>query len=295
LLEAAKLQTADAFRRSTIEVYAQASPILEALPFETIQGNALKYNQESALPGIGFRGVNEAFTESTGVLNPVTEALMIAGGDLDVDKYIVETQGQSSRSTHENMKNKALAQTWALKFIKGDSATTPKEFDGLQIRLGGSQVITQSAGACSLALLDKTIDAVDAPTHLIMAQAMKRRLSAASRDTSVGGQINFVQDQMGRQVTMYNGLPILEADANGNASPALDFTEASSSTSIYCVSFRAGVLNGIQSGPPDVRDIGELDTKPVLRTRIEWYSAFALFHPRGAARYELITDVAVVA
>src|SRR3954469_3977170 len=109
LVEAAKINSGDVVRSAVIEMFAQESDVLMTLPFENIQGNALKYNREAALPGIAFRGVNESFAESTGVLNPVTEALVIAGGDLDVDRFIIQTQGQGVRATHESMKVKALA------------------------------------------------------------------------------------------------------------------------------------------------------------------------------------------
>jgi len=109
LVEAAKINSGDVVKSAVIEQYARSSDILRVLPFENISGNAIKYNQEGSLPGIGFRGVNEAYSESTGVLNPVTEPLVIAGGDLDVDNFIIETQGASVRSTHEMMKVKALA------------------------------------------------------------------------------------------------------------------------------------------------------------------------------------------
>ena len=81
ILEAAKLDGGDAFKSGVVELYAGSSSILLNLPFESIAGNALKYNREGSLPGVGFRGVNEAYTPSTGVLNPLTEALVIAGGD----------------------------------------------------------------------------------------------------------------------------------------------------------------------------------------------------------------------
>lgn len=123
LVEAAKLNSGDVIRSAVIEQYARSSGVLLYLPFEDIQGNALRYNREQKLPGIGFRGVNEAYQESTGVLNPVTEPLVIAGGDLDVDKFIVDTMGEVQRSTHETMKIKALSLAWEATFIKGDSST----------------------------------------------------------------------------------------------------------------------------------------------------------------------------
>ena len=60
-----------------------------AMPFDKISGNALGYDREETLPGVGFRGVNEAFSEDVGIINPMTEVLKIMGGDMDVDRYIV--------------------------------------------------------------------------------------------------------------------------------------------------------------------------------------------------------------
>ena len=98
LLEAAKRHSGDVLRAAIVSIYAQESDILRVLPFDDIAGNALKYNVENALPGIGFRGLNEGYTESTGVINPQVEQLVIAGGDLDVDKFIVRTMGADQRS-----------------------------------------------------------------------------------------------------------------------------------------------------------------------------------------------------
>ena len=58
LVEAAKLASGDVVKSAVIEMFAQASDILMTLPFEGINGNAVKYNREQTLPGIAFRGVN---------------------------------------------------------------------------------------------------------------------------------------------------------------------------------------------------------------------------------------------
>lgn len=303
LIEAAK-RYANPVQQAIVEMFPENSDILMALPFETISGNAMSYNREETLPGVGFRGVNEAFTESTGVVNPIIEPLVIAGGDLDVDKFIVETMGEDQRSVQESMKVKALAHRWTETFIKGDNATEPREFDGLQTRLTGSQKIaagsTANGTALSLAKLDELIDSVDAPTHLIMNKAMRRRLTAAARSASVGGYVTYDKDAFGRRVTQYNDLPILIVDQDETGADILPFTEAATSgtataTSIYCVSFGEGRFTGIQSSAPDVRDLGELETKPAYRTRIEWYNGIAIFAARAAARLWSIADAAVTA
>lgn len=306
LIEAAKLNSGDVLRSTIIELFARESDVLRVMPFDDIPGNSLKYDQEDTLPGIGFRGVNEAFAESTGVINPQTENLVIAGGDIDVDVYIVNTMGTAQRSTQETMKVKALSHTWSNTFIKGNSITTPKQFDGLQVRLTGDQVVSNNTGsgggALSLNKLDEVIDTVDNPTHLLMSKAMNRRITQASRNTGVGGFVTYEQDEFGRRISMYQDLPILIADRNQDLFATLAFDEAfsggggSTGTSIYCLSLGEGMLMGLQNGTMQVRDLGELQSgPPVFRTRIEWYTSLVLFHPRAAGRLRDIADGAVIA
>ena len=297
LLEASKLNSGDVYKAGVIAKFAESSEILRLLPFQSINGNSLKYNIEETLPGIGFRGVNGSYTESTGIINPKTESLTIAGGDLDVDKFILDTMGADQRSVHEVMKVKALALAWTREFIKGDSSTDPLKFDGLQVRLAGDAVIANhaSAGPLSLAKLDEAIDAVDGANAILMNKAMRRRLTVAARTAAVGGNISYVMDEFGRQVTMYNDLPIIIVDKDNDNTDILGFTEASSTTSIYIVSFGEGKVQGLENGGMMVNDLGELQTKPALRTRIEWYSGFGVFAPRSAARLKNITDATVIA
>lgn len=304
LVEAAKLNSGDVLKQSIIEIYAGSSDILANLPFENINGNAMKYNREGAYPGVGFRGVNEAYTASTGVLNPITEALVIAGGDLDVDKFILDTMGQNQRAVHEAMKVRALALAWTNKFINGDTASDPREFDGLYVRATGNQVIsagsTANGAALSLAKLDEAIDQCLNPTHLIMNKAMARRLAAAARLYTVGGFINYELNAFGQRVMQYNGLPILTVDLDNTGASILGFDEPAASgtdtaTSIYVISAGNDGLIGLQNGGIDVRDMGELQTAPVFRTRVEWYNGLACFNGRAIVRLKNIGDLAIVA
>lgn len=304
LIEAAKLQTGDVFRDTVVEMFPANSELLSALPFQTIAGNALKYNREETLPGIAFRGYNESYTESTGVINPITETLHIIGGDADVDRQLVKSMGAGVRSTHVNMKVKALTQSWTEKFVKGDNATDPREFDGLQNRLTGSQVIeagtTANGEALKLTKLDEVIDAVDNPTHILMNRTMKRRLSAAARLYTVGGFINYELGAFGRRVMSYNDLPIITIDQDNEGNEILPFTEAAASgtataCSIYVCSFGDGNLVGLQNGGIEAYDLGEIDASPVYRTRIEWAAGIAMFGAKAAARLKYIADAAVVA
>jgi hypothetical protein len=304
LIEAAKLDAGNVIRSAIIELYAGSSEILRVLPWTDISGNALKYNREGNLPGVGFRGVNEAFNSSTGVLNPITEPLVIAGGDLDVDRFIIKTMGANQRSLHEAMKIRSLALTFTRKFIKGDQLSDPREFDGLQTRVTGNQLIAAGSTAngtpLSLAKLDEAIDQTLNPTHLIMNKSMARKLTVAARTAAVGGNIDYVVGDFGRRVMQYNGLPILTMDLDGDGVSILPFTEAATSgtataTSIYVVSMGGEGLNGIQNGGVDVRDLGELQTAPVFRTRVEWFVGLAVFNGRAVTRLWSISDAAITA
>jgi len=297
LLEAAKLNSGDVYRAGVISKFAESSEILRILPFQGIQGNSLKYNIEETLPGIGFRGVNGSYTESTGIINPKTESLSIAGGDIDVDVALVKFMGADQRTVQEGMKIKALALAWTKTFIKGDSETDPTTFDGLQKRLTGDALIENHASGAglSLAKLDEAIDAVDGANAILMSKSVRRRLTVAARTTAVGGNITYTMDEFGRQVTMYNDLPIIIVDKDNENVDILGYTETGSTTSVYVVAFGDGMVQGLENGGMNVRDLGELDTKPALRTRVEWYSGFGVFAPRSAARLKNITDAAATA
>lgn len=307
LIEAAKRAYNEGreYESTIIRQFAESSPILENLDFRSIAGNALSYNRQERLPGIGFRGVNEGYPESTGVLNPITETLAIAGGDLDVDQFIIKTLGADLRDQEEMMKVESLALAWTRTFFKGDQAGNPKEFDGLQKRVTGSQLVTAGStsggDALSLNRLDFAISRVRRPTHLAMNVQMRLRLQAAARNTGVGGFITQTVDNFGRPLSAYANLPILEIEEDNDGNEILPFTEANpgggtaASTSIYVLSMQPLMLQGIQNGDIEVHDLGELQTKPSVRTRVEWYAGIAIFDGRSVARLSGIRDAAVTA
>ena len=304
LLEAAKINDGDVVRSTIIEHFARSSDLLRAMSFTNVPGGAYVYNMEGNLPGVAFRGVGEGYTPSAGILNPETERLRIGGGDLDVDLATLKMHGFEVRSTHELRKVKALSLAIGAKIINGDSTTDPREFDGLRVRIQGDQLLdagtTDGGDALKITKLRDLIDAVENPTHLIMSKKMRNLLSAAATDPAVGGYIVQEKDEFGNRVTVFDGLPILVVDSDNDGKQIMDFTEVGAGgptatcTSIYCVNMGDEGVTGLQNGVMEVRDLGELQSNPVMRTRVEWLVGMAVLHGRSAARLRGIANAAVV-
>lgn len=300
-----------------LQTFAQASPLLAAMPLVSIAGNSYAWTREANLGSVGFRAVNAALSEAAGSVETRSLALKIIGGDLDVDNFLIQAHGPATRSAHETMKATLLAQTVAYQIIKGSTTAAggatadANGFDGLQVRYGGGfgstavvdggenadQILSNSGASDALSIkdLDSAIQAVDNPTHLLMAKKMKVNMMAFLRNSSA---VTMTKDEFGRLITTYNGLPILEADVLGTSSglQQLGFNENNdSTTSIYVLSMSDMGLHMVQNGGVQIRDLGEQDSKPVHRTRVEWYCNVVDAHPRCVARLYNIADLTAVA
>jgi hypothetical protein len=302
LLEAAKSER-DPARLAVIRELAEGE-LMRVIPFQDVEGEGVFYDVEQELPSVGFRGINETLDASYGVLNPQSERLKVLGAEVDVDTSIIDMRGPDAVGDQVRMKVTSMRMTFEDQFINGDESVNPRSFDGLKRRInaGSSQAINMN-GALSLSALDELIDACDAmggQKVLIMNKKMRRRLNTASRATNIGGFINYELDSFGRRVTQYGDVPIIVTDTNAQNLPVQPFTEASSSTSIYCVAMGDLLTTAIQGRCRgqfgiSVRAMGEVPDAPVDRTRIEWYCGMAIYNGRSAARLYGVTDAAVVA
>ena len=87
----------------------------------------------------------------------------------------------------------------------------------------------------------------------------------------------------------------------GPDEPFLPFDEVGAgggeaqTSSIYCVSLKNGHLWGIKSQPIKATDLGELDSKPAKRTRVEWDPGMVVENPFAAARLTSVTDAPIEA
>jgi len=267
-----------------------AGPLTSNLPFREVQGSGIFYKRETELGDVGFRAFNEGYTESYAEVRQYSEALKLFGGDVKVDRALVELEGPQARAYQIQAKTRAMRLSFEALFINGDSNSNAAEFDGLSLRLPASeagnqsQVIENSStpGALDLNKLDEAIDAVDAQggqKYLITSKSARRHLSAIAR---ANGQIDIERSEFGGQQLIYGGIPVLELDRDHKNVAILDSDPTDQS--IYVVSFGNDHLTGIQNGGPQVRDLGEATESPVLVTRVEWYCGLALMNGRAASR-----------
>lgn len=297
LAQAAALET-DPVRRGALETASRVSTVWDRLPFENITGNAYSYDKDKVLPGTGFRTVNEAYVESTGVVNQDTESLVILGGDADVDQFIEKTM-QSSRGVlmadQIRMKLESAQSTYVDTMFNGDVTVNPKGFDGLRKRLVGGQVVDSTSAANTEGFLDD-LDTLfaqvagGAPDVAYAPREIIGRLKSLGR--KVGGADYVNSEITGRREFTWNGVVFLDPGEHWSGRRILPFTAAASD--VYAVKFansfnEAGVL-GITNGGLQAYYLGELQEKPAVRTRIDFYTGLVVQGGSAAAR---LRDVAV--
>lgn len=305
--EAAKLSQTY-LQRGVIETFVQNSPILDRIPLMSIQGNAYAYNKEASLPGVSFRAVNGSYTESTGTVNQDSESLVILGGDADVDKFIVQTRGDinDQRAVQTGMKVKAASYLFQDTFFNGDTAVDADSFDGLKKRLTGDQVfatgtngtpVVGNGGTDIHAFFDKLdelvskVPGLDGSNGAVYANSgIIGKIKSAARHISA--DVFVEQDANGKRVVMWNGIPILDPGMTAAGSVILPQTETQGTStlasSVYAVRYGEDEgdqgVTGLTNGGVQVYDLGELESKPAYRTRIEFYTGVAVFGGKASAR-----------
>lgn len=285
LVDAQKLSK-DVLQAGIIETIVKESSVLSVLPFQEIVGNAYSYNVEKALPTVAFRAVNEAYTANEAQFEQRSENLVILGGDVELDRFILQTLSNVNDQMAVQImeKAKAIANTFTKTFFKGKKATDPKEFDGLDVRIAGTaqeidytlspEIAEKATGnARKLDALNTLLDTVRGGADaLYMNKRTKRKILAVLQASD--HYVEQGQDAFGRTVEMYGGVPLRTVE-----------NEILADTDIYAVKFGAYThVAGLTNGGVQVRRLGETSAKAVEVTRIEFFCGMAQFNPYSSAR-----------
>lgn len=303
LLEAAKWGD-DLLKKGVVETIIRESPILETLPFVTIQGNALKHMEEDTLPGVAFRGVNTTYTRDFGTDAEHYWGVTILGGEVFVDNFIVRTRGNLGDVKARQFQKKAKANALTFDATFFDGTGTADDFKGVNALVtegfGQSLSVATNGGPLTLDLMDQAHDLlrIGAADAILLNRTIRRKITYLARTAVTGvSLIDVGDDTFGRQVMSWNGIPlrIVGDDVTGTQILGFDETQGSSSVcaSMYFVRYGAdefvcGLLGG--GGTMEVVDFGETEAAPGHLGRIEWYPGIAIFNRYALVRLQGITN-----
>lgn len=319
LSELSKIET-DTLRKSVMDTLLMNSNLLELVPWETIGTLATTIVRYKDLPSFGYRKVNEGFSESTGKFEQKVENISLGGLDIDTDKAIARAKNTiaDARAIQQTMALKSAAFQFNWKFIAGDPTTDPEEFKGLRMRVDDiynegytdqkivasdtdTGILNSSAKSHDfLNDFDKLLYSIDGhnPEYALMNKKMLLALRAVLRKEKL---LSYQQDMFGRQIDMYGNTRLIDIGTRADQTTEIILNTESAAgaasggtecTSIYAVKFGIGDETwGIQQYPMEVTDLGELQTAPKYRTRVDWPHGLATVSPRSIARlYGIVPD-----
>ena len=284
--------TNDVLQAGVIEVLATESKLLQLLPFMNVQGSGYTYNIEKNLGNAQFRKVNGGYNYGAIETIPVTERIVILGDEAIVDTYqiAVESDINNLMAIEVALRTKAIAHKFEKCFIDGGktagsgvpSESVANEFVGILTRytetapanipaaalpLFQAQVITKTDDLISD--LDTLLDMVAGGADcLIMNKKTRRQVTAKGR-----AFCDYRQGEFGTQFVQYGGVDIVDVDSDLLADDIVIAAKFGAKEAVC----------GLQNGGVRVTALGEMESQPQVKTRIEWFVGLAVFNPKAVA------------
>lgn len=291
LAQSARMTT-DVLQAGVIEVLATESKLLQLLPFMNVQGSGYTYNIEKNLGSAQFRKVNDKYTIGAIETIPVTERIVILGDEAVVDTYqmAVESDINNLMAIEVALRTKAIANKFEKCFLTGGksagsgvpSESVANEFVGILTRYTETEPSNIPEGLRTMytaqtfdktedliADLDLLLDMVAGGADcLIMNKKTRRGLTAKGR-----AFCEYRQGEFGTQFLQYGGVDVVDVDG--------DLLE--DDVIIACRFGAKEAVCGLQNGGVRVTTLGEMESQPQIKTRIEWFVGLAVFNPKTVA------------
>ncbi len=291
--------------RGVVKTLVEETPIARVVPFKEITGPAYQWHQEQTLPSVGTRAIGGSYTSSKGSHIPKMRDLKIMGGSVEIDQFILATQG-TQMAEPEKVKQYRL---WAVAmsrsldnfFFNGDDDTNPNDPRGLKKIIAEELASTQNimqvtgGGQLTLAKFHQAVDTtVGAPgtLHAFMNRKLWRKLGDLI-DAQTGAQrIEVGKDKFNMPSFSYQGVQLHIMERKEDGTTVLDFNEdpgdsTSDTASLYILSLNEdNGVHGITAGgmlTPKMTDYGIIIPPNHLGFG-EWYYNFVVKHPRAATR-----------
>ena len=310
----------DPLRAGVIDVFQRESFALDYLTFENVDTLGITVLRTKTLPTVAWRRIGEAWGESKGILEPMSERVFALGGKIDMDTVLAAVKTTvDQRALQMDMFTTAMAYGFNDAFVNGNPTVDPDAITGLWYRslniafLPTSQHVNREvdisldASALSanedafLEYVDELIDACDGHSAdcLWMNAQIHRRFNAIIRKK---GLFDTTQDNYGREITTYGpgGPKLLDLGVKADqATQIIGNVETVAgtaltggpATSIYATKLGEKYLQGIQLYPLKTKDKGEIDDGVTLRSIVDWVVGITHWHPRSVARLSGITVV----
>lgn len=280
-----------------IDEIIQRDDMFSVLPFMGVNGKAYVYNRENTLGGADFLDPNDPINESAATFTEVVAKLRILAGDVDVDKFLQATMGDSNDQMAVQIakKAKAVARKFHETLARGDSAVDAKAFDGLPKLVTSGQTVSAGAngGALTLSMLDELCDAVpNGADVLVMRRGTIRAFRGLLRATYGTDAVMQQLENFGRPMLTHNGIPVI---MNEFLDGGEDQGSNGDTCSVYALRLNElDGLHGIYGGDSAgivVENIGTVQNKDATRIRLKWYAGLALKSTRSIARLKGVTNI----
>jgi len=299
---------------AVIKTILEAGEVLDKLPVQTVDSLEVDQLRWSEIPAVAFRLPNEGFGEGTGKVERVSYGIAIIGHEIDSDIIYEKTKHNvKPRTLYTEQTLESINYTINDTILNGDKASDPRSFDGLKkisTALPSRQLVDRNPGASSATTLDLRNGGVDSATRQSFFDRFnraKRVVRGGKPDLAVANEnvIDLVdamlrreglykdtQDKFERTVMVIKGIPLVDAgykDMDGDElilANDHDVPDAGTKeTSIYLLKLDSKRDVGLlQLHSISTRDLGELQTKPVRRTRIDWALGIAVWGKHSLAR-----------
>lgn len=290
-----------------IEEIIEKDDMFAMLPFSRVNSKAYVYHRESEVAennittGAGLPTWIDPASADTVVEGAVpfveiTTRLRVLAGDVDVDKFVQETESDSNDQLAIQIakKAKAVGRQYHVKLATGNgNSGAAKEFDGLPYLVTGSQSFVAdtagdatNGGALRLDMLDKLLDLVPAGADaIVMRRGTIRAFRALVRAAGGNDAGMLMMPAFGKPMLTHNGVPIV---ANDFVSGAETTGSLTTGTSVYAVRMNeADGLHGLYGGDNAgirVENVGTVQNKDADRIRLKWYCGLALKSTKSLAR-----------
>ena len=296
-LAEAKVGMADKVDQQIVDMFRRSSLLLDKMVFDNViapgtGGSTLTYGyiQLKSPATASVRTIGNEYTPGEAKKEKKTANAIIMGGSFQMDRVIQNTAGAANEMAFQaEQKIKATANYFHNLVINGTGDATGAgyvtgTFDGLKKLLTGTanEITSQVSLTTSTELdsnynafldeMDSFISCLDGtPSMLLMNRAMLVKLRSIARRA---GYYERSQDDFGRTVETYAGVPMVDMGQYYNGTTVQDVVETDATTgktAIYAVSLGLDGFHGIspmgdgvvQSYLPDLNAPGAVKTGEV--------------------------------